>query len=317
MACCWLAPDSAPADNVIVGSPLSAQFDTFKALDSLTLLNTSLGEPGANLVSPVDGAIVNFRVLGISGFNYSLRVLRPRGGGIYTAVATSDPLTIGGQDDASHFRAIPINSGDTIGLDIPAGSVFAMATQAPGSEVAGWSPQLPEGATEPAVGAKAGYEIGLRAEVQPAPTITSINPRSGFLRGGTKVTIAGTDFAGVKAVEFGRARARRFAVKPDGRIIATAPAATATGATHVTVTTVAGHTRAATADRFEYTACQTPRLRNKKLAAARRTLKRSGCRLGRVTLRNGASRATGRVTNQGPKAQLVLPPDTKVNLTLG
>jgi IPT/TIG domain/PASTA domain len=312
-----LLAGTAQADNVTIGSPGSAEFDTFKALDSLTLLNTSLGEPGANLVSPVNGAIVNFRIIGIAGFSYSLRVLRPRGGGVYTAVAASEPLTIGGDKGTRLYRPIPINAGDTIGLDIPAGSVFAMATQAAGSVVAGWSPQLPEAATQPAVGNKPGYEIGLSAEIQPAPTIASISPRSGFVRGGTEVTIKGTDFAGVKAVEFGTVRARRISVKPNGEIVATAPAATATGPAHITVTTVAGHTRAVAADRFEYTACQTPRLRQKTLAAARRTLNRAGCRLGKVTLRNGASRARGRVTSQGPKAQLQLPPGTRVNVTLG
>ena len=58
-----------------------------------TFFNTALPEKGANLTSPVSGAIVRWRMQGAEGGPFYLRVLRPNGSGGYMAAGTSNPAT--------------------------------------------------------------------------------------------------------------------------------------------------------------------------------------------------------------------------------
>jgi hypothetical protein len=63
--------------------------------------------------------------------------------------------------------------------------------------------------------------------------------------------------------------------------------------------------------------CRVPKLTGKKLKPTRRKLKKSDCRVGKVALRGGATRKSGRVVKQKPKPGTVLAPGAKVKLTLG
>jgi outer membrane protein assembly factor BamB len=69
----------------------------------------------------------------------------------------------------------------------------------------------------------------------PAPTVTGVNPASGF--NGTSVTVTGTSFTGATAVDFG-ANLATFSVNSDTSLTATAPGGT--GTVDVTVTTSGG-----------------------------------------------------------------------------
>lgn len=60
--------------------------------------------------------------------------------------------------------------------------------------------------------------------------------------------------------------------------------------------------------------CVVPNLRGESLTAARKSLTKSGCRLGTVTPKG---RTTGKVKNQNPKAGKVLPSARRVNVELG
>jgi hypothetical protein len=131
------------------------------------------------------------------------------------------------------------------------------------------------------------------------------------------VTIGGTDFEGASAVKFGSAPAPSFQVNSDGQITAIVPAAAA-GAVNVAVTTPAG--TATSSQQFTYmpiATCIVPKLRGKKLKAARKALAKVDCKLGKVKKLKGATSKTGKVTKQHPKPGKVLAPGAKVNVKLG
>lgn len=62
--------------------------------------------------------------------------------------------------------------------------------------------------------------------------------------------------------------------------------------------------------------CRVPKLKRKKLAAAKKILRRSGCRLGKVKKRDGATAKTGRVVKQKPGAGKTLAAGAKVSVVL-
>jgi hypothetical protein len=84
-----------------------------------------------------------------------------------------------------------------------------------------------------------------------SPAITSLNPNTGPVTGGTTVTITGTNFGGVTAVTFGSTSAMSFTVNSESSITAVSPAETP-GTVNVTVTTPAGASAISPADRFEF-----------------------------------------------------------------
>ncbi|MFH9980979.1 IPT/TIG domain-containing protein [Streptomyces sp. NPDC017179] len=71
-----------------------------------------------------------------------------------------------------------------------------------------------------------------------APTVSSISPAQGASSGGTAVTVTGTGFTGVTAVQFGGGAATSFTVVSSTQLTAIPPAGT--GAVNVTVTTGQG-----------------------------------------------------------------------------
>jgi hypothetical protein len=84
--------------------------------------------------------------------------------------------------------------------------------------------------------------------VPSAPTVTALNPSSGFAT--TSVVVVGTNFTGASAVSFGGTPAAGFTVNSDTSITAIAPAGT--GPVDVTVTTTGGSSATTTADQFTY-----------------------------------------------------------------
>ncbi|MGO9763133.1 MAG: IPT/TIG domain-containing protein [Solirubrobacteraceae bacterium] len=84
-----------------------------------------------------------------------------------------------------------------------------------------------------------------------APAITSLSAKKGPAAGGSTLTIKGTGFVGVTAVEFGAASATNFTVNSPTSITVETPPAT-TGAVEVTVTTPNGESAATRKDRFTF-----------------------------------------------------------------
>jgi len=82
----------------------------------------------------------------------------------------------------------------------------------------------------------------------PAPTVTGLNPATGF--SGTSVTVSGTDLTGATAVAFGANAATTFSVVNATTVTATAPSGSST--VDVTVTTSGGTSATSSADQYTY-----------------------------------------------------------------
>ncbi|HTB70222.1 MAG TPA: IPT/TIG domain-containing protein [Solirubrobacteraceae bacterium] len=83
------------------------------------------------------------------------------------------------------------------------------------------------------------------------PAITAVSPRKGPAAGGTSVTISGTSFDGVTAVDFGSVQAASYVVNSPTSITAVSPAST-TGLVEVAVTTPNGESGVSIKDRYRF-----------------------------------------------------------------
>jgi hypothetical protein len=306
------AATGAQASTITVGSVLPPGYTSKPFEEVQTFLNTALPEKGANLVSPVNGAVVRWRVQGAKGGPFYLRVLHPNGSGAYAATGTSGGVTPTNTGLQTFPANLPVHTGDLIGIDPTNPSDEIGVAEVPGAGYASIFPPPLDGATVPARDPKSGLEIELSAEIQPAPAIVSVAPSTGSVAGGETVTIAGTDFTAASAVKFGATPAASFAVVSETEITAIVPPATKPGGVDVSVTTLAGTSPVVKTDRFTYTACVVPKLKGKKLKPAKRALRSAGCKVGTVNQKGKAAK----VTKQNPKPHKVLAPGSKVNVKL-
>jgi len=83
-----------------------------------------------------------------------------------------------------------------------------------------------------------------------APTVTGIGPAMGSSSGDTHVTVVGTNFTGVTAVNFGTTQAASFTVNSSTSITAVSPPGA--GSVHITVIAAGGTSATTTADVFSY-----------------------------------------------------------------
>jgi hypothetical protein len=312
-ACALIGAGGAQASTITVGSVLPPGYVSKPFEEVQTRLNTALPEKGANLVSPVNGVIVRWRMQGAKGGPFFLRVLHPNGSGAYTARGTSDAVTPSNTGLQTFSANIPVHAGDQIGVDPTNASDEIGVVEVSGAGFTSIFPTPAEGATVPARDPKSGLEIELSAEIQPTPAIASIAPASGSIAGGTQVTITGTDFNAASGVKFGSTPAASFSVVSETEIMATAPPTNKAGQVDVTVTTVAGTSPTVGADRFNYKACIVPKLKKKKLPQAKNALRNSGCKLGKA---KGDKAKSAKVTKQSIKPGKTRVPGTKVNVTL-
>lgn len=307
---------NARAAPITIGNPLlSPVASTSGSGISATLLNLTIAEPGALPTSPVSGAILSWHLQGSGGGPFRLRVLRPAGPDTYTSVGTSAAVTAAAADTQNvetFATTLPIQAGDLVAIDVVKGVRLGI-TANPASVIGAIEPILVEGGTDTLDVTTAGAEWAFNAVVQPAPTITAVNPKAGSFKGGTKVTITGTDLTGASAVTFGGIAAKRFTVDSESKITAVAPARKKLGSAPIAVTTIAG---SATFSRFKLTACVVPKLKQKTLKAAKKKLKKAGCKVGKVTKVGDASAKTGVVAQQGEPAGKKLAPGTKIAVTL-
>lgn len=304
----------AQASTVTVGSvlPPGSAPTAFGQVE--TFFNTALPEKGANLASPVSGTIVRWRLQDAEGGPFFLRVLRPNGSGGYTAEGTSNPATPGGTGLQTFTANLPIKAGDLIGVDPTHAADKVGIAEVAGASYAFIFPPPFNAATVAPSGTQAGNEVELSAEVQPVPAIEVVDPDFGPVTGGTSVKITGTNFTAASEVKFGSTPATGFTVESDTQISAIAPPSEVVGPVDVTVTTPAGTSAKNRRDEFLYEGCLVPRLKHKKVKAAKKALRRAGCRLGKVKRRHGAP---GRVIAQRPKPGKLLAPEARVNLTVG
>jgi|SRR5215831_12809825 len=104
--------------------------------------------------------------------------------------------------------------------------------------------------------AVAGAQIRAGGIAPPIPHVTSIAPGGGPTTGGTAVTLTGSGFSGVTAVNFGTEPAADFSSDSDTQITAISPSGT--GTADITVTTPAGVSAASLAAKFTYSSDPSP-----------------------------------------------------------
>lgn len=326
---------SAAPPTITVGSPLVTEPTFFEKfiVPSVTIANTALSDPTANVTSPVNGVVVRWRVAPQpTNESFALRILHPLGDGSYRATGTSLTRTASTTWTEVFPTALPIQAGDLIGLEPKAPNPEIKVVPAPGLFQIYWDPTLGDnGVAKPKLSPD--FEFPFNADVQPAPQVSLITPASGPVGGGTAVTIAGTGFDAITGVRFGDAAAQ-FTVDSESRITATAPgAAEGPGEVDIVVTGFAGTSSIVAADRFTYLAassppatpsppapptakaptCVVPKLKGRSLAASRNVLRRNECRLGTV---RGRAKGRTRVGVQNPKPGAVRPSGSVVNVGL-
>jgi len=89
-----------------------------------------------------------------------------------------------------------------------------------------------------------------------APTVTGVDPSVGPLKGGTQVTITGTNLIGATKVFFGKKAIFKFASKTDTQIVLTSPPGKA-GTVDIRVVTAGGTSAVTSNDKFTYVASST------------------------------------------------------------
>jgi hypothetical protein len=241
---------AARAETVTFGSPLTGAYGgTLSGGGVLTFANTTL--PGAaKVTSPIDGTVVRFRAKGSLGFAahdlFQLQVLTPIGGGMYSVRGSSKVVQSDLGPGVQTFEtALPIKVGDLIGLHPVIEGGFIPIETVAGATLT----QMDESTPGEPLGTlnTFGYEVGLNADVQTLPTLTSIAPTSGPNSGGTSVVINGTGFEEVAEVKFGSEPAQSYTVESETKISAIAPENVVGGKVDVSVSTLAGPTAAGSA----------------------------------------------------------------------
>jgi hypothetical protein len=325
-----VSASSVQAAPVIVGSPLTGPFSpTFAEPRSYLVAAYELAEAGAKVASPVNGTIINWHLTEAAGNGFELRVLHPSGTGTYSWTTHSSPVSPSASGVETFPTDLPIAEGDLVALYVPVGGTEGIEFPE-GSEAISWEPALAEG-TEATPENNLLVEYGFNAEVLPPPTISGISPVTGSTAGGTSVAIDGSNFIDVESVDFGSTAAKSYSVSGEGEISAVAPPGAA-GQVPITVTTVAGSAKSTQDFAYEtpvpvvqkspapivpVASCLVPRLRGKRLKAAREVVRAAHCALGKNIREKGANNRNGKVVAQSQKPGTVGPVETVVRVTLG
>lgn len=143
------------------------------------------------------------------------------------------------------------------------------------------------------------------------PAIVGFSPQQGPIGGGTVVQISGGGFEKITGVAFGTHPAASFEVRSENVITAVAPAVERGLNTRLHVESGSG---TATSNRdFTFIGCHVPRVKDDRVARARRVLLAAGCRAGRVTRVRTATRPL-RVIAENPHPGQWLEPGTRIDL---
>ncbi|HEY7138106.1 MAG TPA: IPT/TIG domain-containing protein [Acidimicrobiia bacterium] len=258
-----------PATNWLVGSAfwptpvpgagVSAAFDAFigpgSGADGLTftLADASVNAPtalgvtgGGEGFSGITGVAVSLdtwqntadpssNFVGVATTSTPMQSLN------YVTTNTSIPSLL---NTVHHFVVTTTSTGLTVTMD--GTQVLSYATSLPPYVLVGFS-----GATGGFNDIHQVQNVAITAGPPPsAPTVTGVSPSSGPATGGTTVTVTGTNFLGVGAVNFGATAATTFTVTNATTLTATAPAGT--GTADVTVVAGAGTSATNANDRYTF-----------------------------------------------------------------
>jgi len=327
----WAGKSHAAMTTVGAPLPMPISSNITVGCSASCLFSNPTAPIGTSDLSPVSGMIVRWHLLGawVVGLqespSYRLRVLSPQGTS-YLAAGTSAPavpqrLFNENAPAVETFPAhIPIVAGQLVGLELEnqESAVRFGIGPAPGLSSLFIEPSIADGEVgmnNPAWGTYE-FRFPFNAEVLPPPSIKGISPGEGSTTGGTQVMITGENFAEVEGVTIGSAGVT-YTVASEDQITAIAPGGME-GSAPVTVKTVAG--TATASQPFVYESpptCKIPKLKGRKLKAAKKALKAADCKVGKVTRKNGVTSKTGKIVKQSPKVGKVLAAGSKVNVVLG
>jgi hypothetical protein len=308
---------SSPASaQITLGQLATATTPTFNCeyVQPFDELQTSVAA-GNSYVAPSAGAITSWSTLvGTNpGQTLGLKVYRAIGGGTYLVVGQDGPRAL--TSGLNTFPVnIPVQVGDILGIFLPPDvhSDCLFETGLTGDGISWQEGNTPVGSSFSIQETYSESRINVSATLLPPPTISAIAPAEGSIKGAS-VAITGANFASVAGVSFGSAPAT-FTVNSEGQITAAAPPSKTLSKVPVTVTTAAGSVTSA--QTFAYKGCKVPHLKGKKLKAAKKKIRKGGCKLGKVKKLDDATAKTGKVTKQNPKPGKILAPGSKVKVTL-
>lgn len=312
---CVLAISSSAPAAIVVGQTAPGPFtgSVCEFDDSYDEVQASV-EGGASYTVPTAGVLTSWSTNeGPGGGPLGLKVFRPVGGS-YLVVGQDGPRSLTRNALNTFPVNIPVQAGDVLGVAVPANSPSSCAfyTGALGDRIAYREGSAGVGQTMTPENSFNESRLNVSAVLLPPPAIGAISPTQGSIQG-AGVVITGFNFASVTGVSFGAVPAA-FAVNSEGQITATAPASATLGSVPVTVSTVAG---VATAPQlFTYEGCRVPQLKNKKLKAAKKKIRRADCGVGKVKKLHDATAKNGKVVKQNPKPGKILVPGTKVKVVL-
>lgn len=275
--------------------------------------------------APVSGIVTSWSTNAAAGVGQQLtfKIYRqlggPLGGEAFLVVAHDGPRTLIPSGINTFSVAIPIQAGDVITTDdvnatteLPSACEFETGNSA--DLVSYIEGNASDGSVILTEGTEEEVRMNVAATILPAPSIASLTPAVGSVTGGTSVIIVGDNFSSIKAVSFGSVPAASFSVDSEVQITAVSPPSSSLGQIPVTVTNAAG--AGASAQLFSYKGCKVPQLKGKKLKASKRKLRKADCKLGKVKKQGDAAAKTGKVVKQKPPPGKLLPPGSKVKVTL-
>lgn len=323
-----LAAPAHAAAQITIGQMAPKPEPRCSSAGPLFFWQTEVG-PGPDYMAPGEGAITSWSTNASVGPGqlYTFRVLRPLRAERFRVVGHDGPETLTEAKVNTFQTAIPVQPGDILALEAEnSGAVHSacvFSTPNPADTIVGSTRVPADGdGIEIENTPPGGERVNVSATFLPPPAIATLSPASGPPEGGSAVTIAGSNFATVKSVSFDGVAAKSFTVSSESRLIATAPPGEASAEVPVVVRTAAGNATAT----FTYAAavsttagddsCHVPKLKAKTLKAAKKQLRKAGCRLGTVKKRRRHGARAHSVIGQSPKPGKLLPQGAKVNVAI-
>jgi hypothetical protein len=201
LAALLLGLSVSPAGAMVtIGSTLgrepdsSANYSPRPTFSNVALAPT-LQAPGG-LSSPLNGTVVRWRIrVGDSTRPTNLRIIRPLGGGFFTAAGTSASVTPPINATSSYATDLLIRIGDYIGIDCcspgpPGAEFFKSGVPAIRDE---WQPSLADGGPRRPPSSANLYEVALNADITTTFTVDAITRNK--KKGTAKLTVT-LPFAG-------------------------------------------------------------------------------------------------------------------------
>jgi PASTA domain len=156
-----LAPATAGAATVTIGSPLTAAFTNNPA----GFVGTTGMVSGPNIASPVDGTVINWRTQGFEGTGFRARIIRLGAGNSATSVASGPTIALtGGTTDQA--LSLPIAKGEIVAFDNSSPADHADLAESTTYLAAGWSPALADNAASRPPDFSDGIEFAYNATVR-------------------------------------------------------------------------------------------------------------------------------------------------------